>query len=221
MKTMKKCSNPNCKEAKPQFSKNKTKKDGLNNQCKVCVKKLAAKRYIRNREKTLKNNHKWWAEHADLSAQIKAEWRKRNPEKNQELSRSYRQKNIERVRMLDRVQASKRRAWKHGVESDGSTLADLIELNPQLICYLCNQEITGDIHIDHVIPLARGGSDTIDNKALTHPFCNMSKGAKLIDTGMSSAQSVINTTDKTADVTTVPFPGSGIMVDEESKGQTK
>lgn len=40
-------------------------------------------------------------------------------------------------------------------------------------------------------------------------------------TGMSSAQSVINTGDKPTDVATVPFPGSGIVVDEKPKEQTK
>ena len=191
---MKKCSNPDCYSIKPIFSKNRTKKDGLNNQCKECVKRGYQNRYNRNREQILAKNRDYRKSHTATMTAIKAEWRRRNPEKNLELQRSYRVDNIEKYRIMDRLQASKRRAWKRGVESDNSTLYDLISLNPELICYLCGEEIIGNLHIDHIIPLSRGGNDTIDNKALTHPFCNMSKGAKLF-TGMSSAQSVINTQD--------------------------
>lgn len=32
---------------------------------------------------------------------------------------------------------------------------------------------------DHIIPLAKGGADTVDNMQLLHKACNLSKGAKL------------------------------------------
>lgn len=32
---------------------------------------------------------------------------------------------------------------------------------------------------DHVVPLARGGADTLDNKQSAHRSCNERKGAKL------------------------------------------
>jgi 5-methylcytosine-specific restriction endonuclease McrA len=57
-------------------------------------------------------------------------------------------------------------------------------------CYLCNLpvELTANHivgqpgwelypHIDHVIPLALGGHDTLDNVKITHAKCNMVKGA--------------------------------------------
>ena len=197
---VKKCSNKSCLEIAPIFAKNSTKKDGLNNQCKVCVRNGYLKRYEANKDRVLANNKKYRQENVSLMTAIKAEWRRRNAERDRHNSQEWRRNNIERARELDRANASRRRAWKRGVESDGSTLGDLINLNPEPICYLCDREITSDIHIDHVVPLARGGSDTIDNKALTHPFCNMSKGAKIY-TGMSSSQSVINTT-KDIDITT-------------------
>jgi 5-methylcytosine-specific restriction endonuclease McrA len=36
-----------------------------------------------------------------------------------------------------------------------------------------------DIEIDHIIPVAKGGSDVARNLRLVHAFCNRSRGAAL------------------------------------------
>ena len=66
-----------------------------------------------------------------------------------------------------------------------------MKLRPQVIelygsvCYLCGDDIPGGRHylqpdaltIDHVIPVARGGSDDIENLRPAHRACNIRKGA--------------------------------------------
>jgi len=48
------------------------------------------------------------------------------------------------------------------------------------ICYLCGEPVdSNNWHLDHIIPLARGGEHVMTNVAVTHPFCNQSKNAKL------------------------------------------
>ena len=37
------------------------------------------------------------------------------------------------------------------------------------------------LHIDHVIPLSKGGSDTIENVRPSHGQCNIVKSAKIMD----------------------------------------
>lgn len=37
-----------------------------------------------------------------------------------------------------------------------------------------------DFHVDHIVPLSRGGEHTYANVQPTHPLCNLSKGAKLL-----------------------------------------
>jgi 5-methylcytosine-specific restriction endonuclease McrA len=56
-------------------------------------------------------------------------------------------------------------------------------------CPICGQTIDpkriqdGDyVHIDHIKPWSKGGSSTKGNAALTHATCNMSKGAKEVET---------------------------------------
>ena len=54
-------------------------------------------------------------------------------------------------------------------------------------CHWCHEEIDYDAHhldplsfqIDHVIPISKGGSDTLDNLVASHRKCNRSKSDKL------------------------------------------
>jgi 5-methylcytosine-specific restriction endonuclease McrA len=45
-------------------------------------------------------------------------------------------------------------------------------------CYYCQCKLD-KYHIDHVIPLSRGGTDHPDNKVLACPSCNLKKNDKL------------------------------------------
>lgn len=36
-------------------------------------------------------------------------------------------------------------------------------------------------HLDHVIPLSRGGAHSEDNIRVTHARCNLKKGTKLVE----------------------------------------
>lgn len=45
-------------------------------------------------------------------------------------------------------------------------------------CYLCEQDVTLEaMHLDHVLPLSRGGSHTADNLRVACGRCNTSKGS--------------------------------------------
>lgn len=47
------------------------------------------------------------------------------------------------------------------------------------VCYWCNTSLKNKvIHIDHYIPLSKGGEHTLSNLVVSCPSCNMSKGAK-------------------------------------------
>jgi 5-methylcytosine-specific restriction endonuclease McrA len=46
-------------------------------------------------------------------------------------------------------------------------------------CYWCSRLLTVPYHVDHVIPLARGGTNGPDNLVCACPHCNLSKGDKM------------------------------------------
>lgn len=48
------------------------------------------------------------------------------------------------------------------------------------ICGLCDIAVDPtDYHVDHIIPLAKGGEHSYKNVQLAHPSCNLTKGDKL------------------------------------------
>lgn len=54
-------------------------------------------------------------------------------------------------------------------------------------CYLCAEPISGRLHylhpdaltIDHIVPVALGGSDELDNLQPAHRRCNVAKGTSV------------------------------------------
>lgn len=48
------------------------------------------------------------------------------------------------------------------------------------ICGICHMPVEEtDFHVDHIIPLSRGGEHSYVNVQAAHPFCNISKGNKI------------------------------------------
>ena len=48
------------------------------------------------------------------------------------------------------------------------------------LCGICGDSLPEDeaeIHVDHIVPVSRGGGDGRENLQATHAFCNLSKGA--------------------------------------------
>ena len=47
------------------------------------------------------------------------------------------------------------------------------------MCGICGLEITGEFHVDHIVPLAQGGPHSYDNVQPAHPLCNWKKGNRV------------------------------------------
>jgi 5-methylcytosine-specific restriction endonuclease McrA len=79
------------------------------------------------------------------------------------------------------TRAARRVNWKrrgHG----RVTATQLRELwfNQKGLCALTGVPLTQRCcHLDHIIPISRGGGNTIDNVRWTNPIANLIKGAKL------------------------------------------
>jgi len=46
------------------------------------------------------------------------------------------------------------------------------------VCHLCHQ--AGATSVDHIVPVAMGGTNDLANLAAAHLGCNSSKGARLL-----------------------------------------
>jgi 5-methylcytosine-specific restriction endonuclease McrA len=117
---------------------------------------------------------------------------KKNPEENREYNRKWRKANPDAKR-----ESQRRRRAKKSVPYKESAVLLIYGTD----CWICGGEIDlkaprncrGDnwekgLHIDHVIPIAKGGEDTVFNVRPAHALCNVSKGAKLVESSATASQ---------------------------------
>ena len=118
-----------------------------------------AKFYQENREAVLEYQAKYYQENPEKARERRAKWKRENPDK-------VREKN------------ARRRAQKGNVPHVDYTRNQLLELYGTN-CYLCDNPLPEDWHVEHVIPLSKGGWDVPENLRPACPKCNLSKHARL------------------------------------------
>lgn len=49
------------------------------------------------------------------------------------------------------------------------------------VCHICGEAADETRwHVDHIVPIARGGEHSYANTAVSHPACNLRKGVQVI-----------------------------------------
>lgn len=180
---MKRCSS--CKQTKSidSFSKDSHRVDGLRCVCKGCDK-ISHDRWKRmNPEKRIASDKA-----------CKAKLRAKNLERVRLLGRlaseRYRKKNPEKVRAatarwnaahpdIKRVNCINRRAAKRIAEGAlSSGIRERLYKLQRGKCACCKLPLGQDYHLDHIIPLALGGTNDDSNIQLLRQRCNCQKSAK-------------------------------------------
>lgn len=115
-----------------------------------------------NRDKIQAYQKRYEDEHRhEVNLRLRS-WRARNPERN-------------------RANMQRRRARTKG--AGGSFTASDVSLlmsSQKHLCWWCGEKIAdGNYHVDHRIPLSRGGSNAPENLCISCPQCNLSKNDKL------------------------------------------
>jgi 5-methylcytosine-specific restriction endonuclease McrA len=142
-----------------------------------------------NRDYHRESARRWYAENTERSRENVRRWREENHEhlrrwcaenhrRLRENSRRWSAENPE----VRREGARRRRARKRN-----ATIGDIPrDAEQQLFdfqggrCAYCHEPLT-DYHVDHLIPLARGGAHAWENLVLACPPCNQSKNDKLVE----------------------------------------
>jgi 5-methylcytosine-specific restriction endonuclease McrA len=138
-------------------------------------KASGAKNYSENSGRYKAFSAAYRAENPDSVKQATAEWRRLNPEKVKLYSKAWAAANIEKVRMSSRNRRALR-LRNGGKLSDG--LADKLFLLQRGKCACCGDLLGENYHMDHIIPLSRGGPNTDENTQLLTRRCNLQKKAK-------------------------------------------
>lgn len=121
------------------------------------------------------------AKHPD---RIKRHWRNwyysQLPEERRQRSRAQRRKYWERIREEKKTYAESRRAKQRGLPYE-TIDRDEIYKRSSGMCGICAAHVDcNSFHLDHVIPISRGGPHLAANVQIAHPDCNSRKGAKIL-----------------------------------------
>ena len=158
------------------FVKSKTGKHGIKSECKICSRirnKILVSNNVekeKSRKREIYNNNK---EHCNNKSKL---WRANNPEKMKAHNKRYFA--TEKGKTIAKNSHHKiRLAVKNG-SITGSKLLSIIKSYSN--CYWCNKKLSKDVevHIDHYIPIAKGGTHTENNIVISCNVCNKSKHAK-------------------------------------------
>jgi 5-methylcytosine-specific restriction endonuclease McrA len=127
-------------------------------------------------EKVRARARKWNAENKERKAATGSSWYEKNKDRVHELAREWREKYPDRWREQQRRNSAIRRARIAGVDVGDVDVAAL--LSEATCCALCKGELGGQVHIDHIVPIALGGPHSQANLQVTHPYCNKRKAAR-------------------------------------------
>jgi hypothetical protein len=159
-----------CKIEKPllMFSPEKRIASGVQSRCKTCYATI-----MRNRRSTDPANHR------DAVKRSTKKNYKAKLQRNQE----YRRLNPDKVSLWKKADRTKNKAR---VLADNANRRALVrgELSPEIVAIYCLRDfyremsLGEDFHVDHIIPLIRGGKHCAENLQVIPAIDNLRKGKK-------------------------------------------
>lgn len=153
-----------------------------------------------NPAKVKSRKDRWRSNNPDRVKELDKAWRDANPEKIKKKNRDYKTANAERLspiaiertkkwradnpaKVLENARKSshtrRARQYKAGGSYTNEQLRDLIEKQKwKCAGHACGISLRKSKELDHIVPIARGGSNDIANLQYLCPPCNRKKNAK-------------------------------------------
>jgi 5-methylcytosine-specific restriction endonuclease McrA len=155
------CSNCLAHKRLDEFSPNPGYKDGIDGQCRPCVRAETNRRRRANPDAARRASQKYRERYPDRTAAAMAAWRKKNPDRVREGSARRRVR-----RAANDVRLVTERDWRR--------LCARLKHR----CAYCGS--AGPLTQDHIVPVSRGGRHAIGNLLPACQPCNTSKRARLL-----------------------------------------
>lgn len=180
---MKKCKKCGLTKSISEYYKNSTYLDGTDSTCKSCKQEYQSMWREGNREEHRAYSKSYYQDHREERIKYYSNWQLSNKDRIRNNSNTWRRNNPERMKVRRKLENARRRALI--VNADGDfTMDEWLDLkdhygNSCLACGRSEPEIK--ITPDHVVPLKKGGSNSIDNIQPLCWGCNASKRIKVID----------------------------------------
>ena len=203
--TTKLCTKCNTIKSTAEFGNHSKSKDGKQYQCKECRnkngresrqkdnsnhKEILKKSYQKHKEKRLKEKEDYRNSNRNLLAEKQKEYYQEHKENYIDYQKTYRVKNKDKIlekykkyrktnnyKISRRNSSNKRRTITKTGDVTTQQLQELYENSK--FCYWCNTNLKNKkIHLDHYIPLSKGGQHTLSNLVVSCPHCNHIKSSK-------------------------------------------
>jgi len=141
--------------------------------CSECLRERTEAWAKKNPNRAKEIDHAWKRKNAGRLAQRHAAYAEKNRDALRAYNKAWASRNSERVRNANR----KRRARLNGGVLSANIEMVLRELQRGR-CAVCCRRLGGNTHLDHIMPLALGGTNTDTNAQLLCRSCNQRKHAK-------------------------------------------
>jgi len=181
-----------------EFYKRKDSNQTHRSQCKKCISdktKIYANSHLEQKNKQSKRYYLENKESIDIRTKA---WNKNNPDKIAEYCKTYAKNHPNRVKekarkyfktekgkLSSRNNWSKRRSLKRNQNDNTIDIKylELLKIKQNNKCFYCECELDfkGDrlVHLDHYMPLSKGGKHSVGNVVFACRDCNLSKGSNI------------------------------------------
>lgn len=139
------------------------------------IKLVKSLHYAANAERIKAKTAAWGKANPERARALSVAWKKANPDKVKAGAAAYLQSNLGKHRVNQHTRRA-RKSKAGGKLSQG--LSDKLFILQKGKCPCCKRPLGDDFHLDHIMPLALGGTNTDCNIQLLRAKCNVSKGAK-------------------------------------------
>lgn len=181
-----------CKRGKgiEHYCKDKTRKDGLHPWCDSCRKARWGEYYKNNTEKILLRIQNQRDGSRENVRNINRKSYAKHKEKRHAHQKLYYSDNSDSINSKVKERRLKNPGYWRSWDNKRTKLLKTIgthsrkDVEKQLIiqngkCWYCGSLLGVKYHVDHYIPISRGGSNNPDNIVISCIYCNLSKGNKL------------------------------------------
>jgi 5-methylcytosine-specific restriction endonuclease McrA len=110
----------------------------------------------------------------ECQREVKTQWDRDHPDSKRKQRQDWRMRYPDHVRRKSVEYAATRRARKLGQFIEEVDRDVVYEMHGGM-CGICERFIIGKFHVDHVIPLSKGGMHGYVNVQPAHPLCNFKK----------------------------------------------
>lgn len=167
------CCNCKLEKSHSDFNKDKNKKDGISYICSECSRLKSKEWYAKNSIKQKEYFKEKYLENREYYLEQAKIWRYQNKDKKREYNRA-------------------RKALLKNLKTEEFTEKDILNTYGN-DCHICNSPIDMNaprwtasqgwemsLHFDHVIPISKGGANSIENVRPSHAICNIKKSDSLL-----------------------------------------